>query len=386
MASALVLCALLVASAGVYGLDERKLAYVTVVFRHGDRSSIQVFENVTHPESDWPQGFGQLTQKGMRQLFELGQFLRNRYKGFLSEAYDRREIYVRSTDTDRTLMSAAASLAGLYPPSGEQMFRPDLKWQPIPIHTVSKKEEKLLSFPLYDCPRYKQLMNETKASKEFLDVDKAYADFYELIRKNTGLSMSVATVWRLYDILLCETRHDLAVPDWVTPEVMDKLKYLTDFGLQALFVVHQHKEKSRLQGGLLLGELVKNLNKMAAAGSDEKLKMMLLSGHDTTIIALQAALDVFSGKQPPYSSCFIVELYKEADGSASVSMFYRNDTTADPYPLQLPGCSLNCPLNEFVRITKPHVSDDREKDCQLPVEKIEKTDKGSECQCGGPAA
>lgn len=49
-------------------------------------------------------------------------------------------------------------------------------------------------------------------------------------------------------------------------------------------------------------------------------------------------------------------------------MFYRNDSKVDPYPLQLPGCSLDCPLEDFVRITKLSISDDRHKECQLPSE------------------
>ncbi len=54
--------------------------------------------------------------------------------------------------------------------------------------------------------------------------------------------------------------------------------------------------------------------------------------------------------------------------SASVSMFFRNDSKVEPYPVQLPGCSLDCPLDEFVRITKPSVSEDRDKECQVPSE------------------
>ena len=54
--------------------------------------------------------------------------------------------------------------------------------------------------------------------------------------------------------------------------------------------------------------------------------------------------------------------------SASVSMLYRNDSKVEPYPLQLPGCSLDCPLEEFVGITKLSISEDRDKECQVPSE------------------
>ncbi|XP_030265582.1 lysosomal acid phosphatase isoform X2 [Sparus aurata] len=303
----------------------------------------------------------------MRQHFDLGHFLRNRYKGFLSESYDRHEISVRSTDYDRTLMSAEANLAGLYPPSGQQVFTPNLKWQPIPVHTVPQNEERLLSFPLNDCPRYKQLMNETEHTEEFLNVTTTYEDVIELVRNKTGLNKTnVESVWSVYDTLFCESRHNMSAPDWVTPEVMEKLRVLKDFGFQVIFGVYNQQEKSRLQGGILLGEIVKNLSKMAVPDPERKLKMMMLSAHDTTVAALQASLNVFNGRQPPYASCQIFELYRDENGSASVSMLYRNDSKVEPYPLQLPGCALDCPLEEFVRITKLSISEDRDKECQVP--------------------
>lgn len=54
-----------------------------------------------------------------------------------------------------------------------------------------------------------------------------------------------------------------------------------------------------------------------------------------------------------------------ACSSASVLMFYRNDSTVAPYPVQLPGCALDCPLEDFVRITSLSISDDRNRECQL---------------------
>ncbi|XP_041834283.1 lysosomal acid phosphatase [Melanotaenia boesemani] len=348
-------------------IPERKLAYVTVLFRHGDRSPVKAYPTDPYQESAWPQGFGQLSQEGMQQHFELGQFLRTRYKNFLNESYNRHEILVRSTDYDRTLMSAEANLAGLYPPSGQQVFRPDLKWQPIPVHTVPQSEERLLSFPLGDCPRYKQLMNETEHTAEFLNVTTTYQDIIELVRNKTGLEKTnVETVWSVYDTLFCESRHNMTAPDWVTPDVMEKLRMLKDFGFQVTFGVYKQREKSRLQGGILLHEIVMNLSKMAVPDPTQQLKLMMLSAHDTTVAALQASLNVFNGIQPPYASCHIFELNRDNNGSAFVSMFYRNDSTVAPYPLQLPGCLLDCPLEDFVRITKLWISDDRDQECQLP--------------------
>ncbi|GCB84463.1 hypothetical protein scyTo_0025189, partial [Scyliorhinus torazame] len=78
-------------------------------------------------------------------------------------------IYVRSTDIDRTLMSAQSDLAGLYPPHGRQIFNPDLKWQPIPVHTVPVKDEKFLKFPIPNCPRYEKLLEESMNSKTVQD-------------------------------------------------------------------------------------------------------------------------------------------------------------------------------------------------------------------------
>ncbi|TNM94237.1 hypothetical protein fugu_002413 [Takifugu bimaculatus] len=379
MVSLAAFCVALVVSLCGNIAADKKLAYVTVLFRHGDRSPIRAYPTDPYQEKDWPQGFGQLSQKGMRQHYELGTFLRNRYKGFLNESYERHEISVRSTDYDRTLMSAEANLAGLYPPPSQQTFKPDLKWQPIPVHTVPLSEDRLLSFPIGECPRYKQLMEETEHTEEFVNITKKYEDTIEWVRNKTGQNdTDVKSVWSVYDTLFCESQHNLTLPDWVTPDLLEKLEVLRDFSLEVPFGIYKQREKSRLQGGVLLGEIVKNLSKMATPDPKQRLKMMMLSGgelininHDTTVIALQVSLDVFNRKQPPYAACHIFELYTNGNGSASVMMFYRNDSTVDPYPVQLPGCALDCPLEDFVRITHISISDDRNKECQLSSENRE---------------
>ena len=120
--------------------DNTTLVLLQVVHRHGVRSVLQNYPNDPTPLSYWDQwgGTGQLTPVGMKQLYEYGQFIKNRYSDFLS-SYDRRQVYSKSTDYDRTLMSANCFLAGVFQPNSNQSWSTDPKlsnWMPIPVHTT----------------------------------------------------------------------------------------------------------------------------------------------------------------------------------------------------------------------------------------------------------
>ncbi|XP_069504818.1 prostatic acid phosphatase-like [Ambystoma mexicanum] len=355
------------------GSAERKLRCVTLIFRHGDRSANEPFPTDPHQEAAWPQGLGQLSELGMRQQYELGQYLRKRYKGFLNATYDRNEVYVRSTDIDRTLMSAQANLAGLYPPSGEQIWNPNITWQPIPVHTVPLAEEQLLEFPYY-CPRYKALTKETLSSSQFLDLIKPYEDFIKSMSTNTGYSVDSLVnggkLWMVYDALLCEGIHNMTLPAWATTEVRTKLLELSQILLMALFDILKQVEKSRLQGGVLVDAVLKNFTHFIKTPT--KRKMIIYSAHDTTLAALQIALNVFNGQLPPYAACQFFELHQEDNGQYSIDMYYRNGTGAEPHPIYLPDCGKPCLLQRFAALVSPIIAEDRRKECGLTDAKNDK--------------
>ncbi|XP_006158561.1 prostatic acid phosphatase isoform X2 [Tupaia chinensis] len=346
------------------GARAKELRLVTLVFRHGDRSPIETFPNDPIKESSWPQGFGQLTQLGMEQHYELGTHLRKRYGRFLNESYKREQVYVQSTDVDRTLMSAMTNLAALFPPEGASVWNPSLLWQPVPVHTVPISEDLLLHQPFMNCPRFQELRRETLKSEEFQKRLHPYQDFIETLPKLSGFhSKDLFGIWsKIYDPLYCEGIHNFTLPSWATEDAMTKLKELSELSLLSLFGVHKQKEKSRLQGGVLVKEILNHMK--SATQPPNHRRLIMYSAHDTTVSALQMALDVYNGLLPPYASCHVVELHRQ-DGEYFVEMYYRNETQREPHPLTLAGCTHSCPLEKFAELVSPVIPEDWSTECKI---------------------
>ncbi|NXA27103.1 PPAP phosphatase, partial [Ibidorhyncha struthersii] len=336
-------------------VTQREFHLFYQVFRHGDHTPQEYFPTDMHKEVARQQGYGQLTKLGIQQQYELGQYMRRRYSYFLSV------IYVQSTDSDHALMSAQASLAGLYPPTQDQIWNPRILWQPIPVHTVPLSHDNLLHLPFLHCPKYNQLLRETFATRDFQRQLKQYKPFLKFLATHTGYPLkrlNTERIWKLSDTLQYEDINNYTLPVWATHGVRTKLIKLSELLLQAEFGFHKQIQKSRLQGGILLKTILKHI--LNARNPSHQRKMVMYSAHEATIVALQMALSVFNGKLPPYSACHFFELYQEKNGQVlqavlqyTIEMYYRNNSLRDPHPLTLPGCKLRCPLERFTRLVSP---------------------------------
>ncbi|KAK3108045.1 hypothetical protein FSP39_000109 [Pinctada imbricata] len=345
------------------------------LFRHGDRSPTHTYPKDTFQEDSWPQGWGQLTQKGMQHEYMLGQFLRDRYvkSGFLNGTYIREKIRIRSTDKDRTLMSAYTVLAGLFPAHGTQRWNKNMTWQPIPVHTIPLNDDHLI-YTNSPCPAADKLLKQWKESSPWLKkLKEKYKDLVQYVSDNTGLPNTLDDILGIVDTLFIEYDtgkfNNDTMPDWLKKDgTFWKMMSLRD--VHASMGLPHVPQIAKLRAGTLVRHLAENMTAKVNTKDSPSQDLLIYSAHDSTVIALLSALKLYNYRQPPYCTTVLIELYAKPSGNF-VKIFIRNGTDPESkeynklHTLKLKGCSIECPLKKFVALQKSVIVKDIKKECHL---------------------
>ncbi|KAG5673760.1 hypothetical protein PVAND_003780 [Polypedilum vanderplanki] len=340
-----------------------KLIAASIIFRHGDRTPVEPYPNDPYKDQSlWPAHFGQLTNTGKRQHFELGKWFRARYNSLVSDKYNPDEMLVRSTDMDRTLMSAMSNLAGFYPPKDLDIWNEEIQWQPIPVHTTPEKLDEILAAKK-SCPVYDYELKKLYKSPEFKAYDQKYKPIYKYLTQYAGKKVdSIQSVQNIYSCLHIEQIYNFTLPEWTKEVFPDKMFEIS--GLS--FAVKTYTPLlARLKTGPLLKEIL-NLFQNKTEGKKTK-NLYIYSAHDTTVANMLNTLGVFKllgYHNPPYTSHILFELI-EKNNDYFVQVFYRN-TTGDPLLLNLP-CGTLCPLNQMFKTYKDVLPINWEEECQLSL-------------------
>lgn len=342
-----------------------KLVFAHVLFRHGDRTPVEPYPSDPWGDaSDWPTGWGQLTNIGKRQHHELGQWLRKRYNSILNKTYSKDEIYVRATDVDRTLMSALSNLAGLYPPEGKDVWDSSIAWQPIPVHTMPESQDNVLAGKK-SCPAYEYAYSAMKNSPEFQKYDERFTYLYEYLTKWTGRNVdSLESVQRINNTLFIEGLYNKTLPDW-TKEIYpsEDMTFISDFSF-ALFTYT--RPMARLKTGPLIKEMLERFSQKTKHKLNPDRSVWIYSAHDTTVANVLNTLKVFKIHSPPYTACVMLELRIDDENRPYVSVFYKNSPD-EPKPLEIPGCGTSCPLDRMYQLYKDIIPEDWATECKLSM-------------------
>lgn len=158
--------------------DEPTIHQVHLIFRNELSVQSETYTNDPNRyiNQAWGLPAGELTEDGKSQMIKMGQEIRKqKYPHFAkSNNFSPGDVYVRSADNNRNILSAQMLLGGFY------NTVTDLK-RAVPVHSAPSDQDYLLSD--YDCPNYKMLLDEQHSlASEALSED----DFLDQLSNNTG--------------------------------------------------------------------------------------------------------------------------------------------------------------------------------------------------------
>ncbi|XP_060533546.1 prostatic acid phosphatase-like [Cylas formicarius] len=331
--------------------EESTLHGVVVLFRHGDRSPLSSWPNDPYFGNSalWPDGYGMLNNRGKLRQYELGRWLRRRYQNFLPIRYNRSDIYVRSTDVDRTLMSAASNLAGLYPPLDDQVWNPFIPWQPIPIHTVDYSTDYLLAYNVA-CPKYIRLLAELGTNEVLTKFARDNQEVLNALTEATGsTSLQVYDAAGILSALTIYRDEGLPLPTWAG-KYWHQIVAMSAVTFQLPTFT---PELARLETGPFFDYLFDHLYSLKSQAlngerDDDHPKFLMLSAHDLTVASVTNSMGVYNDAAPDFASTVIWEL-RSLNQEFFINVLFKN-RTAVAEELKVPGCDFNCNLDDFRKI------------------------------------
>ena len=323
---------------------------VIEVTRHGARVPTTKY---SWDQSKWPKNYGELTSEGMRQHYLIGVELRSRYiieSHLIDEQYNSSQIYIRSTDVDRTIISIESQLIGLFP-KGSNISKksisvsvPPLRvknlssiqkslgyntlpngFSPVPIHSVDINDDLLLIgyYPKV-CPYIAEILDQVHKSSEYLNRVKEYQESLKpQVDQIFGLSVEFEEVPNYADVLISQKFHSFQWPEKMTEEIYSQMVNIGSYFLSTLFEGKGAWLASSEFYSSLLNSFQQIVNKQTSV------KWWIYSAHDATLVGFLTAIDIFDEAQPPFASSLIFELIED-DEELFVKINYNDEVKVIP--------------------------------------------------------
>jgi hypothetical protein len=309
-----------------------------------------------------------LTELGKSEMFNLGKYFQKRYSGYIKTGFDSEEVTFISSDTDRTLKSASLFACGLYNNFNftESWTNWNLNCGGVPIHSIPREIDRFIQ-STRDCPRYDdQLLQESfdTCYSKFKSGNPNVIDAFVQLTGNTipndpnraGLDKIAELIVLAEEIALNRSNN---AP--LNNEAQALLQQFPEF-LRVQSICLQETlgtpEKQRLYSGSLMQMILTNFR------TEKAMKLVAYAAHDRTLIGQLSILGVSLPDSPPPGTALILELHETETQRPHVKLWYRNDTTTDPFALELPDCPQPCYLETLFDLKADLFPVDFERECR----------------------
>ncbi|XP_055300691.1 prostatic acid phosphatase-like [Sitodiplosis mosellana] len=350
--------------------EDDELVFAQIIYRHGNRSILYTYPNDPYKnESFWPGGYGIITNAGKRRQFELGKYLRRRYERLIGTEYTPKNVYIRSSDVDRTLISALSNAAGMFPPSGEQIWRTNFLWQPVPIHTIPLKDDYLV-YQAIPCPKFDELRDQyITESPEVKGLMRKHRSLLAELEKHSGMKIRTILDAAIFnDPFEVELNRELTLPDWANKILNTSKETLEYFAAVYFQSATRTTDAKKAIAGFLIREIFDRFKNKTLALLNPDSKIHIYSAHDNTITNTLNALDLYDMRIPPLAASVHFEMYRRGT-EYYIQIFYRKFEFEDVAPINIPNCGTKCPLEDLYRLYAdilPTDSESYESLCNIP--------------------
>ncbi|KAM7539900.1 hypothetical protein Aperf_G00000030669 [Anoplocephala perfoliata] len=336
-----------------------------------------------------------LTENGAQQHYKLGQFIHDRYSNLLtSKSFNQNEIHIRSTGTERTILSATYFALGLNSKSPSQI--------PLvpPIFSSPKRYDSLLKMSS-PCPAFKKVIEaslESGLSRDFAQSErrlfKELKNFTDFDYDDSSLHTALSDLWKLCESIyvwdgLERTAEGASLP--FSSELAESCHRALSFRKQLLFT---SPDQTFFRGGPLWDHVLLIMQRFSASAMNDgetdaeefdamdipvppETRLMAYFGHDSTVAAFLSHVGMFNNILPPYASAVIVELHRMPDDELGLKFFYHNSTEPSLsrlVTLTSPLCAGEkvadlCALKTLEEQLRGKATTDMEAVCSLEVER-----------------
>ncbi|CAI2369510.1 unnamed protein product [Moneuplotes crassus] len=330
---------------------EDQLLLMIQMTRHGARSTISTRKEPNVNTKDWEMGLGELTPSGERQHYLLGNKQRRKFITdeihHLSEDFDPREVYVISTNYNRTIMSAYSENQGWYPLGSVEEVLPEQKntalppfeidnieetlndlgndptmhgYQPIPIHVGGDDFAHI--FQAHDaktCPVVNQFAQKVRDEAKFTEINEKYKDnILKQIRENWEVDedLDFKSVGHLADQFYTAYFDDRLVQKYQLPvETVDKIMadqfYYFNFYFDEMVRIATSNFLNFLYS-TFDAKILSTLTDMDDVNWIKSKKLIYISAHDSTAAAVLSGIEQKQEYQPFYATHNLIQLWKKA--------------------------------------------------------------------------
>ena len=358
-------------------LASSKPVAVIQASRHGARAPALHF---AWDKGEWPEGIGELTAEGMRQHYLNGVEFRRRYmtaNSVISKDLNASQVYIRSTDVNRTIASAQAQLMGLFP-DGPDIRKQNhrravppidvkglgyIEWRmgsealpnhfsPVPVHVVQAElDYLLLGFNPSICPAVVVGMQQAADGEDFKERVYHYETYVKpKIDKIFNASIEFLDVANYADVLITQKFHGYPWPHGINEELFKEMEGIYNCSLSLYF----YNQSKYLASSEFYRTIIANFENVISGTVTQR--WWHYSAHDATLVGFLSVIHGYNGWNPPFASTLIFELIDDAS-NYNVSIKYNDKV------IKVPGCNELCTFSQFKQFSESWIISDIKTAC-----------------------